>query len=200
MGRGNNLNDDFSSTSWMLGYEASIKAIHSGVGLMHTKDNVGPYINHRYSLTYSYVFTLSDSSQFRLGTNLSLDRKVLDFSRYRYIDPDDLLIYGRGRFLTSNPLWELGSATIVKSCLQALPWIISISPIFTKQALFLSVPLVGGIKFFWVTKTSGGVSHSPLLTPCIIPGKPAGILQNGILRIGILRIGIIRLLIKTSCS
>jgi len=89
MGRGNNLDDEFPSTSWMLAYEASIKAIHSGVGFMYTRDNFSPYRNGRYSLTYSYVFTLSDSSQLRLGTNFSLDKSVIDFSRYRLLDPFD---------------------------------------------------------------------------------------------------------------
>jgi type IX secretion system PorP/SprF family membrane protein len=108
LGRGNNLGDEFSSTSWMLGYEASIKSIHSGVGFMYTRDNIGPYRNGRYSLTYSYTFTLPDSSQFRLGTNLSLDRLVLDYSDFRMLDPNDLLLNTGSKVSDQHPIVGVG--------------------------------------------------------------------------------------------
>lgn len=92
----------------MLGYEASIKSIHSGVGFMYTRDDLGPYRNGRYSLTYSYVFTLSDSSQFRLGTNLSLDKSVIDFSRYRYLDPFDPVPTTRPKVSDEQPTVGVG--------------------------------------------------------------------------------------------
>jgi type IX secretion system PorP/SprF family membrane protein len=88
-GRGDNLGDTRPYTSWMLAYEAFIPRINSGVGVIYTKDNVGPYINQRYGLTYSYHFTLPDSSQLGLGINSSLDKSLIDFSRYRYQDPFD---------------------------------------------------------------------------------------------------------------
>jgi|GEM_PF-2736850 len=89
IGKGDNLGDTHPYTSWMVAYEASVKKLHSGVGFMFTKDSFGPYINHRYSLTYSYAFSLPDSSQLRLGINSSLDKSDIDFSRYRYQDPSD---------------------------------------------------------------------------------------------------------------
>jgi hypothetical protein len=75
---------------------------------MYTRDNIGPYRNGRYSLTYSYTFTLSDSSQLRLGTNLSLDKSGIDFSRFRLLDPGDPLFYANSSVSDEQPTVGVG--------------------------------------------------------------------------------------------
>lgn len=97
MGRIFNFKSSFSpntieASSGLISYEHDVKSIKISFGFLSYNDKIGATIDNRYSLLYTYTFTMKDSSSLRIGTNLSFDRKTIDFSQYIPIDPNDPIL------------------------------------------------------------------------------------------------------------
>ncbi|MES2732594.1 MAG: PorP/SprF family type IX secretion system membrane protein [Bacteroidota bacterium] len=96
-GRAHHWGTDFSSSDWMLAGEVNLKKLRSGIGFMATQENNGlPYLKTRYSLNYSYAIPLKDSSQLRIGTNLSVNRLSIEYSKYDFENDHDIILYKNG--------------------------------------------------------------------------------------------------------